>query len=152
PRQRVMLAADALRAVTQALVAVLLVTDAAAVWHLVVLFALYGAADAFFSPAATGLVPEVVSTGGLQQANALLGLTRSVPAVLGPALAGVLVAPAGPAPVFALDAAPFAVSSISLACLRVPRRPFEPAAAGMLADLRAGWGAVAARAWVGTSI
>src|SRR5689334_11416539 len=51
PRQRVMLAADALRAVSQAVVAVLLVTGAAEVWQLAVLFAVYGAADAFFSPA-----------------------------------------------------------------------------------------------------
>jgi len=152
PRQRVMLAADALRAVSQALVAALLATGEAEVWQLAVLFAVYGAADAFFSPAATGLVPDVVAPDRLQEANALLGLTRSVPAVVGPALAGVLVAVAGTATVFAIDAATFAVSSVSLACLRVPRGRFEPPTASVLADLRAGWGAVASRAWVGASI
>src|SRR5438034_7850556 len=42
PRQRVMLTADALRAVTQALVAVLLLSGQARIWHLLVLFALFG--------------------------------------------------------------------------------------------------------------
>src|SRR6478609_860172 len=50
PRQRVMLTADLLRTGSQGLVAVLLLSGQARVWHLVVLFALFGAADAFFSP------------------------------------------------------------------------------------------------------
>src|SRR6187397_995732 len=75
PRQRVMLGADALRAVTQGVVALLLFTGEARLWQLLVLFALYGAADAFFAPASTGIVPEVVSAGRVQQANALLALT-----------------------------------------------------------------------------
>src|SRR5262245_49378023 len=57
PRQSVMLAADLLRTGSQALVAVLLVTGHARLWQLVILFALFGAGDAFFSPASTGLVP-----------------------------------------------------------------------------------------------
>jgi MFS family permease len=152
PRQRVMLGADALRALTQAVVALLLFTGGARLWQLLVLFALYGAADAFFAPAATGIVPEVVSSGRLQQANALLALTSSTSSVVGPALSGLLVAATGSGIVFALDAATFAVSSVALACLRLPRTRGGLPGAGVLADLRAGWGAVASRTWVWTSI
>ena len=152
PRQRVMLGADAARAVTQGLVAVLLITGEARLWQLLVLFALYGAADAFFAPAATGIVPEVVSAGRLQQANALLALTSSTSAAVGPALSGMLVAGLGTGIVFALDATSFVVSSIALASLRLPRRRFAPAGAGVVSDLRVGWSAVAGRAWVWTSI
>src|SRR5580765_5151289 len=67
PRQRVMLTADLLRTGSQGTVAVLLLAGHARVWHLVVLFALFGAADAFFSPASTGLVPQIVSAGRIQQ-------------------------------------------------------------------------------------
>src|SRR5262245_58080544 len=74
-RRRVMLGADVLRAVTQAVVAGLVLTGSARLWELVALFALYGASDAFFAPASTGLVPEVVSPARLQQANALLSLS-----------------------------------------------------------------------------
>jgi hypothetical protein len=47
-------------------------------------------------PALIGLIPQTVPTGHAQQANALLGLARSSASVLGPALAGVLIATAGP--------------------------------------------------------
>lgn len=151
PRRRVMLASDAARAVTQGLVAVLLLSGEARVWHLLVLFALFGAADAFFSPASTGLVPETVSSGRLQQANALNGLSRSASWVAGPALAGVIVAGAGPGWAFAIDAATFVVSSLSLALLHLPRVVVKPRA-GVLADLRGGWRQLTARTWVWTTI
>src|SRR5262245_27979880 len=152
PRHRIMLGADALRALSQGLVAVLLLTGEARLWQLLVLFAAYGAADAFFSPTSTGIVPDVVSAGRLQQANALLALTMSVSAVVGPAIAGLLVSVSGPGIVFALDAATFAVSSSSLAFLRLPRSRVALPGSGLLDDLRAGWGAVTARTWVWTSI
>src|SRR6266851_9132249 len=91
PRHRVMVAADALRAGTQGTVAALFLTGEARLWQLLVLFALYGAGDAFFSPASTALVPETVDQDRLQQANALLSGSQSIASVAGPALAGVLV-------------------------------------------------------------
>ena len=42
-------------------------------------------------PALMGLIPQTVSPARLQEANALLALTRSIASVAGPALAGVLV-------------------------------------------------------------
>src|SRR6266545_4797446 len=57
--------------------AVLDLTGAARLWQLVLLAAVYGAGQAFFQPASTGLVPATVPPERLQQANALLGLSRS---------------------------------------------------------------------------
>jgi MFS family permease len=74
-RQRLMLAADLLRAVTQGTLAALVLTGRAELWQFIVLTFLYGCGAAFFLPASTGLIPQVVSLGRLQQANALLGLT-----------------------------------------------------------------------------
>jgi MFS family permease len=96
PRQQVMLAADVLRATTQSLVAAVLLLGAARLWILVALFALYGAGDAFFSPAATGIAPDLVRPDRLRRANALMGLSPSAASVIGPALAGVLIATVGP--------------------------------------------------------
>ena len=59
-RQRLMLASDLARAVIQAVAATLLITGVAEIWHLAVLAALYGAAEAFFRPAAGGLIPRLV--------------------------------------------------------------------------------------------
>jgi MFS family permease len=152
PRRVVVLVTDLLRAVSQALVAYLLLSGQAQVWQLILLFFVYGAADAFFSPASTGLVPEVVSSERFQQANALLSLSASIALIAGPALAGVLVAAWGPGVVFAVDAATFAVSSCALALLGGFLRRAVAAGSGVVADLRAGWHEVAGRTWVWTSI
>ena len=49
------------------------------------------AAQAFFGPASTGVVPETISGARLQEANALLKLSEGAASIVGPALAGVLV-------------------------------------------------------------
>jgi MFS family permease len=77
PRQFVMLSSDAIRCLVQATIAILLLTGSAQLWQLVALAATYGFAVAFFFPAATGLIPLTVSPSRLQQANALLGMSRS---------------------------------------------------------------------------
>jgi len=132
-------------------VALLLLSGEARVWHLLVLFALFGAADAFFSPASTGLVPDTVSPGRLQQANALISLSRSASWIAGPLIAGLIVTSAGPGWAFAIDAATFVVSSVSLALLHLPGTPGRRRI-GMLADLRSGWRELTARSWVWTTI
>jgi MFS family permease len=152
PRQQVMLAADVLRAGTQGIVAVLLLSGHARVWHLLVLFALFGAADAFFSPASTALVPQTVSAGRLQQANALMSLSRSAAWVAGPLLAGLIVAGPGAGWAFALDAATFVVSSVSLALLRLPPVSDRAGRRSMPAEIRGGWREVRARPWVWVTI
>src|SRR5919199_1723695 len=43
-----------------------------------------------------GLIPQTVAPGRLQAANALLGVTRSVASIAGPAVAGLILAGAGP--------------------------------------------------------
>jgi MFS family permease len=148
PRQHVMIAADALRAATQGVVAVLLLTGTAHVGELLVLFALFGAGDAFFSPASTGLVPETVSPTRLQQANSLMGIGRDAARISGPALAGLIVAGVGPGAAFGIDAATFVVSSVSLALLHLPPAVGSRERLRLLADLRGGWRELASRSWV----
>ena len=121
-RREVMVASDVVRALSQALTAALLLSGQAEVWMLVALSAVYGTAAAVFMPALMGLIPQTVAPAALQQANALLGFTRSVATVAGPALAGVLVVFAGPGEAIALDAATFAASAVCLVALR-PRPP-----------------------------
>jgi MFS family permease len=148
PRQSLMLGADLLRTGSQGVVAVLLITGNAQIWQLVVLLALFGAGDAFFSPASTGLVPDVVRAGRLQQANALMSLSRSLCWVVGPTIAGLLVAGVGPGWAFAIDAATFAVSSASLALLHLPRTVNGTSRGSILAELHGGWREFRRRAWV----
>jgi MFS family permease len=150
-RRRTMIASDVIRALCQATVAALLLTGTAEVWMLVVASAVYGAGSAIFMPALMGLIPQTVPPDRLQEANALLGFTRSVANVAGPAIAGVVIALGEPGDVIAVDALTFAVSA---ACLIALRPKPVPAGAGheddedFLARLRTGWREVRARPWL----
>jgi MFS family permease len=124
PRRAVMLACDAVRGTVNGLVAIALLTGSIEIWMFVVSSALFGAASAFFGPASTALVPATISSGRLQQANALLQLSTNATNIFGPALSGVLVAATEPGWVFAADALSFVVSAAFLARLRV--EPHEP--------------------------
>jgi MFS family permease len=149
-RRRTMIASDVTRTVCQAIVAALLLSGRAEVWMLVVLSAVYGASAAIFMPALMGLIPQIVPTEGIQAANALLGFTRSVANVAGPALAGVILAIASPGDVIALDSLTFAVSAACLIALRPGPAPAPAEADGddFAARLRAGWREVRARRWL----
>ena len=101
----------------------LLLTGTAEVWMLAVLAFVYGTAAAVFMPALMGLIPQTVSQTRLQEANALLALTRSIASVAGPAIAGVLVVAAGSGEAIAVDAATFAFSALCLARMRLSADP-----------------------------
>ena len=150
-RRAILIASDLLRLVVQAAGAALLLTGSASPVSLGALAALYGAADAFFQPAFTGLLPQTVSHAGqLQPANALRGLSFSVAAIAGPALAGLLLAVSGAGAALAFDAGTFAASVVLLLRLR-PRtieRAAEELPPPLLAALREGWQEVRSRRWV----
>jgi MFS family permease len=148
PRQMVMLVSDVIRGAVQATAAVLLLSGTAEIWHLAVLVAIFGTADAFFQPAATGVVPATVSPQRLQQANALLGLSRSSAFVVGPAVAGVIAAVANPGAVFVVDAVTFAISATSLAMLRLPRGRRQGERHSFFADLKGGWNELVSHTWL----
>lgn len=150
-RRRVMLAADVVRAVCLAALAVLSLSGEIQLWHLVAFAAVYGAASAFFMPAFEALVPSLVPQERLTEANALDQFLR--PAMLwllGPALGGVLVGTAGAGGAFAFDAATFAASALCL--LRLTRRPPQETEAltvrAAVLELREGFVLVRSQPWL----
>lgn len=146
PRQFVMLASDGVRAIAQLSIAILLITGSAQLWMLIVYAVFFNAAGGFFQPASSSVVSQTVSATRLQQANALMGLSRSGTGLLGPAVAGILVALFGPGWVFLIDAATFVVSAISLALLHVPQLP-PKTRNSFFAELADGLRAVTSRRW-----
>ena len=146
-RRRVMLVSDFVRAASQGASAALLLTGSAHVWQLAALQAVYGAARAFFGPASTALVPETVPAPDLQRANAVLALSQNITAVVGPGVAGVIVAALQPGWGLAIDALTFVGSAACLVAMPVfAAAPRERAS--MLHELRAGWSAFVSRAWL----
>jgi len=147
PRRAVMISADLLRFGTESVTAVLLLDGSAHVWQVAVLQSAAGVGAGFFGPASTALLPQAVSAGALQRANALLSMTQSATNIFGPALAGVIVAAAGPGWCFAIDAASFLVSVGFVTAMRVAAQD-RPAPQRFWRDLADGWREVRRHRWL----
>ena len=150
-RRLVMLACDLIRAAAQLTLAVLVIRGSPGLWEFVALAGVVGAAESFFSPASTGLVPQTITAGRLQQANALIALTRSGAWIFGPAISGVIVSAAGAGWVFAIDGATFLASATFLFVLRVDA-PMPGERTSFFNELALGWREVRARRWLWTSL
>ena len=128
-----MVATDLIRAALHGLLAVLIFLGDVPIWAIVVIEAAFGTAEAFFNPAATGLIPQTVPEDELQQANAATSVVHNASELVGPALATALVLGLGAGWAFAVDALTFVVRALLLARVR-PRARGErgraPAAAG----------------------
>jgi MFS family permease len=150
-RRNLMLTADLVRLAVEAGVAALLLTGHARIWELAVAGAVVSIGTAFEGPASISLVPEVVPTEKLQQANSLLSMSVSGSSVLGPAASGIMVAAVGPGWAFALDAASFAGSAAFLLVMAPLGRP-QASRKHFLADLATGWREVISRSWVWSTL
>lgn len=151
PRHLVLVGSASVQATAQAATAALLLSGRASVAALVVLQSVYGLADGFVIPAQTGLIPDTVPEERLQDANALLGLSRNTVQVIGPALGGLAVAVGSPGAALAVDAGSFALAALLLVRLRPPG-PAERQGGSFLAELREGWAEFSGRTWLWTTV
>ena len=147
PRNRVMVGANVVSAVAQAVAAALLISGSAEIWHLAALAALNGGASAFFFPASAGVIPQTVPAPILQQANALLALALNSAMIGGAAIAGFLVAIVGPGWAIAVDAGTYLLGASFVALMRLPAiAPSETPR--FLSDLAVGWREFRSRTWL----
>ena len=152
PRHRVMIVTDLIRFGLHAVLAALIFAGAVEIWHLVVIEALFGTAEAFFRPAYTGLVPQTVPEEMIQDAKAAGSTVETVAEFAGPALATALVLGLGAGWAFALDAATFLVSAFLLTRVRPRERGAAPVRRTLLAELREGYREVRSRAWIWVTV
>jgi DHA3 family tetracycline resistance protein-like MFS transporter len=146
PRVRVLIGADALRLVA-VVGLVLVITGTTSVAVLAALVFLVGAGEAFFRPAFGALIPSVLPPEELNAGNALSGSTFHLSAIVGPGLAGILVATSGPRGALLVDAATFAFSLAMLLRVREPGREVRPRQR-VHTEMAEGLSAVRARPWV----
>jgi len=137
----IMLASNAMRAVVAALLTVLVVTGTVELWMLFILAFVFGAVDAFFWPSMGAIVPMLVTDDDLPGANGLMQGSQQLTGLIGPALAGILVAAAGTAWAFGIDAASFAVAAVALFFIAGGRRPtvIGEHQSGLLQTIRSGF-------------
>jgi MFS family permease len=135
----------------QVLTALLFLTHHATVWRVALLQVVFGVANSFTRPASTGLIAQAVSDTHLQEANALLNLSRSLSRIVGPAIGGLIVVAANPGWALAVDAATFFVSAAFYLQLRIPASE-RPERSHMIHELREGWGEFVSRTWLWTIV
>ena len=152
PRHRIMVATDLTRAALHTVVAILIFAGTIQIWQLIVIEALFGAAQAFFQPAYSGLLPQTVPEELIQDARALTESTANLAFLIGPALATALVLGIGAGEAFAFDAATFVLSAVLLTRVRPRPRGEAPDPESVVQELRAGWREVRSRTWVWVTI
>lgn len=90
-------------------------------WMIYVLTAASAAAVAFDNPARQAIVPSLVPASLLTNALSLSSTSWQVGMVVGPSIAGVLIATYGVGSVYAIDAASYLAVLVALAMIRPPR-------------------------------
>jgi MFS family permease len=148
PRPVVLQASNLSAALTQGILAALVLSDRDQLWMLIVLAALNGAGDAVGSPAMAGLVPQLVAREQLQTALALMALSSGGLSVVGPSLGAVLVVTAGPGWALASGSACWLLSALLLSAVRIPGRVTDPESTGILAQLHEGWTLFTSTTWL----
>jgi MFS family permease len=152
PRRLAMLASDVVRGAVVTTFAILIAEGSLGLGGLEGLAVVFGTADAFFSPASTAIVPELLPEDVLVGASAMSSISQVfAQQLIGPALGGVIVAAAGTGWSFALDGASFAVSAACLVAMASRPRP-APSGRSMLADVREGLAYCRSQPWLWASI
>jgi len=114
------------------------------VWQVIVVALLLGTANALDLPARQSFVVEMVGREDLLNAIALNSLTFNAARIIGPAVAGVIVAAAGTATCFLVNAASFVPVIAALALMRGLPATARPSGGSVATHLREGF-AYAAR-------
>jgi DHA3 family tetracycline resistance protein-like MFS transporter len=118
-RRRVLIGSSALRGVCVGLLGVLAATGSIELWHIFVITLVFGAGQAFQGPAASAIVPDLVPSQLLVEANSLSQFVKQLAfAFVGPALGGLVVHQLGAGTAFLIDAGTFAFAIVMLALLQ----------------------------------
>jgi MFS family permease len=118
-------------------------------WHVAVLAAFYGVANTIDLPARQSFVGELVGKGDLMNAIALNATVFNGARVVGPAVAGLLIARYGVAPAFLLNGLSFLGVLVALAAIRNEGAPRPRAAATLGQEILQGVRYAAATPQVG---
>ncbi|HSK88665.1 MAG TPA: MFS transporter [Anaerolineales bacterium] len=144
-----MLVSNAARFILVSILTGLVFTGRVEMWMIYTLAIAFGVADAFFYPAQSSMPPQLVRKDHLQAANSLVQGTMMLSMLIGPALAGVLIAALGDghstganmqgiAAAFGLDALTFLASLITLLILQTPQNESAQASENIITSIRSG--------------
>jgi MFS family permease len=138
-RRRVLMATQALSMLLAFALAVLTLTHVVQVWHVMLLAALLGLVNAVDIPTRQAFVYDLVGRADIVNAVALNSTMFNSARVIGPAVAGLLVAAVGEGWCFFINAVSFLAVIGSLAAIRATRGQLAPHTGSQLARLTAGF-------------
>lgn len=138
PKRRLLMATQASSGLWALILGLLVVTGTAELWHVYVLAGLLGASSAIDAPARQTFVSEMVDRDQLSNAVGLNSASFHSARMVGPALAGVLIATFGTGPVFLINAATFGATLLALSQMRARELRFMPRAAPAKGQIREG--------------
>jgi MFS family permease len=120
PKRQVLMATQFAAMALAFVLAALVWTDTVQFWHVVVLSALLGCVNAVDMPARQSFTPEMIDKEDLPNAIALNSSVFNAARVIGPSIAGLLVAAVGEAAAFTLNGASYLAVIGGLMMMRLP--------------------------------
>ncbi len=125
-RHRIMVVTQALSALQAAILALLVFTDQVAVWHVLVLGGLLGVVSAFDITARQAFIVDIIEEReDLPNAIALNSFIFNGALLIGPAVAGILIALVGEGPCFALNSLSYLAVLGALFLMKIPPKTFS---------------------------
>jgi MFS family permease len=129
-RHRIMAITQALSALQAAILAVLVIAEQVAVWHVLVLGGILGIVSAFDITARQAFIVDIIEErNDLPNAIALNSFIFNGALLIGPAVAGILIAAVGEGPCFAINSLSYLAVLGALFLMNIPEKTFS---AGML--------------------
>ncbi|WP_372453515.1 MFS transporter [Pseudonocardia abyssalis] len=149
PRQLVLIAVETVRIVAAGTAAWLALAGMMQLWHLAVIAFVVGAAEAFFFPAYSAVLPTMLPADELLAANGVEGMLRPITQqALGPALAGLLVGAFVPGTALLGAAVGYVLALLPLLPIRLlPTAPGD-GTGSVLGDLREGFAYFLRTGWL----
>ncbi len=138
PKRRLLIMTQAAMGAIGLLLGLLVVTGAVRLWMVFVLALGLGVAAAVDSPARQAFVSEMVPRADLSNAVGLNSASFNAARIIGPGVAGLLIAWVGTGPVFLINAASFLAVIASLTRMRTGELSPAPTAARGRGQMRAG--------------
>jgi MFS family permease len=117
-RRKMLIATQGSMGVLAAGLGALVLTDAAQLWHVYIFAFLLGVAAALDSPVRQTFVAEMVPAADLPNAVGLNSTSFNAARLIGPGVAGLLIAAVGPGWVFVINAVSFGATIFSLTLMR----------------------------------
>lgn len=138
PKRRLLMATQTTLACQALALAILVWMGHAQYWHIALLALVAGFANALELPARQSFVVELVGKEDMINAVALNSAAFNAARIVGPAVAGLLIARVGVAPAFLLNSLGFVVVIAALAALRAQGRPARRAGTTILEEIGEG--------------